>query len=219
MVAVPRSSSGKISGAAQRCVCLGRAGRPDLHGPTPLDENHRPCGSPCQPSSGWLTPAPLTPAPALVLHYCRCRGALLRVNSLLGNRKWWEAKSPPNVVHISSVQQMVDTMVGALRRFLIGRAWAAALAPRGWHRRTCLPFPRDLTDSAALGLLCTRHCLPPSRAGSTPSDRCAPPRAGHRWRPACDCRFLCSVVCGMQGHLPQGGCSAALVRLRCPAAT
>lgn len=64
MVAVPRSSSGKISGAAQR-------------------------------------------------------GALLRVNSLLGNRKWWEAKSPPNVVHISSVQQMVDTMATAGDRLVI----------------------------------------------------------------------------------------------------
>lgn len=38
----------------------------------------------------------------------------MRVEALLGNRKWWEAKSPPNVVHIGSVQQMVDSMVRLL---------------------------------------------------------------------------------------------------------
>ncbi|KAL4436118.1 hypothetical protein ABPG77_005566 [Micractinium sp. CCAP 211/92] len=47
------------------------------------------------------------------------RGAHLRVEALLGNRKWWEAKSPPNVVHINSVQQMVDTMATAGDRLVI----------------------------------------------------------------------------------------------------
>lgn len=43
----------------------------------------------------------------------------MRVEALLGNRKWWEAKSPPNVVHIGSVQQMVDSMATAGDRLVI----------------------------------------------------------------------------------------------------
>ncbi|KAL4422423.1 hypothetical protein ABPG75_008620 [Micractinium tetrahymenae] len=49
----------------------------------------------------------------------RQRAAPLRIDALLGNRKWWEVKSPPNVIHISSVQQMVDTMATAGDRLVI----------------------------------------------------------------------------------------------------
>lgn len=37
----------------------------------------------------------------------------------LPKTKWWEAKCPPNVVHINSVQQMVDAMAGAGDRLVI----------------------------------------------------------------------------------------------------
>lgn len=38
----------------------------------------------------------------------------MRVSAFqLPTSKWWQKEAPPNVIHISSVQQLVDAMVGA----------------------------------------------------------------------------------------------------------
>lgn len=45
----------------------------------------------------------------------RSRAAALQVSAFqIPSSKWWlKVKAPPNVIHISSVQQLVDAMVGA----------------------------------------------------------------------------------------------------------
>lgn len=59
----------------------------------------------------------------------RERAALSVTAFQLGNKKWWEAKPLPNVVHIGSVQQMVDAMATAGDRLVIVKffaPWCAA---------------------------------------------------------------------------------------------
>lgn len=57
-------------------------------------------------------PGSALPGGAFLLCCCRERASALRIDAFqIPSKKWWTAKSPPNVIHIDSVQQLVDTMV------------------------------------------------------------------------------------------------------------
>lgn len=57
----------------------------------------------------------------------RERAAAMRVSAFqIPVSKWWQKEAPPNVIHIGSVQQLVDAMVGAA-----AAATAAAPAAAG----------------------------------------------------------------------------------------
>lgn len=55
----------------------------------------------------------------------------MRVSAFqLPTSKWWQKEAPPNVIHIASVQQLVDAMVGsaaAVAAEKLLRCWVAAL--------------------------------------------------------------------------------------------
>ena len=85
-----------------------RAGRsPRL----PLDR--QPPSTPGSALARRCCPSPASHLPA-GCWCCRERGAAVRVSAFqLPTSKWWQKEAPPNVIHISSVQQLVDAMVGA----------------------------------------------------------------------------------------------------------